>query len=149
MTSRNKNKKLNMLSVLIGSNAFGAKFLVSVSPLLFLQGVTSSGPWEKIINISLAVFVMAVGGWLLYKEYKKETAYSKTQHEITLDLMRDQQQELHVMIKEYATLTEKVVSSNENSTQAMKSMTNAVENMTRQIEKMNNRLENVEDGFNA
>lgn len=126
MKSSTRHKKV-LLNFILSTKAITGKLLMILSPLLlYIQSTVGIEFWEKIANISIAVFVLLIGIFILYKEYKRQDKYSKQLHERII-----------IMAEQTAKLAE-------NSTRATENSTEAIRNMTQSMERITTRLDNLE-----
>lgn len=106
-----------------------AKLLALLGSFFAWQGTAGVGqPFlERMLNISVALFVMGVGLYVLWKQFQKESEYNKEQNAEMKDLVS------------------RVVSVAENSTQAVKNSTSAMEKVSNTMSKMNDKLDRLEN----
>lgn len=97
-----------------------------MSPLyyLFMQSLGTLDFWEKIANVSIALFVLVVGIYILWKEYQRQNEYSKEQSEKIIEM------------------AERTAQLAESSTRATENSTEAIKNMTQALDRIFNKLDN-------
>lgn len=126
METTDKNNAV-LLNFILSTKAITGKLMMILSPLLlYLQGTVGVEFWEKIANISIAVFVLLVSIYILWKEYRRQDEYSKDQNERIIEM------------------AERTAQLAESSTRATENSTEAVRNMTQSMERVFNRLDNID-----
>ncbi len=127
------NLKVNIMgpltSLLFSTKALMPKALILMSSLMFyLQTQISNIEfWEKMANISIALFVLMIGIFVLFKEYQKSKNYTKELNERIIDM------------------TDKASSLAESSTRAVENSTKAIQNMTAALERMIDKLDKLDN----
>lgn len=128
METSNKHKRI-LLPFIFSTKAITGKLFIMLSPILiYLQTTTSATLefWEKIANISIALFVLMVGIYILWKEYRRQDKYTKEQNERIINM------------------AERTAQLAESSTKATENSTEAIRNMTQSLERVFNRLDNID-----
>lgn len=118
--------KSGLLPFIFSTKAISGKLMLLLTPLIiYLQNPINADVWGRLADISVAVFVLAVGMYILWKEYRRQDDYSKEQYERIIG-----------MAERTALLAETSVRATENSTEAIK-------NMTKALERIFDRLDNI------
>lgn len=128
-----KNYMYLLYKIIFNSDSITGKLLVFLSPILILlQAETTIGLWERLINIGVAVAVLGIGIYLLWKKYNKQDAYEK-----------DQTQKIIEIVDRTATLNESVTRALENSTKATENSTRTMEKVLEHMERVIRKLNNI------
>lgn len=124
-----------LYGIIFGTKSIVGKGLIFLATLLgFIQISTPSlSWWEKTANISIAIFVLGVGIYILWKEYQKKDTY-----------MRQQNDDMMEMAKNSAKIAEASTRATENSTQAIRSMTQTQEKLMDRMDKLFQKVDKLE-----
>lgn len=121
-----QENKNGLFTFIYSTKAIVGKLFIMMSPLYYIfQTSPDAAFWEKIANISIALFVLMVGIYILWKEYRRQDQYSKKQNERIIE-----------MAERTAQLAESSTRATENSTQAIRNMTQSMERVFNRLDKM-------------